>query len=118
MMTRIKPVTSLTVLALFVLTLSCDASVASDRDRHAADGDIQTCITEVNKHADYIGALKVVHWIVDLEQRNPEELKIRVETSVYQDKLDDVAREYEASCVTGPLGKLVSFRISRTEQSG
>jgi hypothetical protein len=60
----------------------------------------------------------VVHWISELEQKNLEELEIRIETAVFRDKQDIATHNYEASCVTGPLGKLVSFRIHQTPKKG
>ena len=118
MMTAIKPITSLTIVALFVLALICDTSVAADRDMKRADKDIRTCISEVSKNANYADASRVVHWIIELDQRNLTEFEIRIETSVYHDENAEMPDEYRASCVTGELGKLVSFRIDRRERSG
>ena len=53
---------------------------------------------------------------MELEQRNLEELEMRIETAVFRDKEYIATHEYEASCVTGPLGKLVSFRIHQTHK--
>jgi hypothetical protein len=117
MKTRIKPVTSLTTLALFVVALTCDASIAAERSRYSADKEIRTCVSAVNRKADYSHASRVVHRIVELDQKNLEELEIRIETAVYHHPNDAAVKEYEASCTTGSLGKLIRFRINQTGKS-
>ena len=111
MTTQPKALTSLLTLALFGFALLCDTSFASERALRAATPDIRTCVAEINRHADYTDALRVMHWVVGLEQRNIAELEIRIRTSVYVNKDTTVTKEYDTSCVTGALGNLVRFHF-------
>ena len=111
MTTRNKNITSLMTLTLFGLAFVCDASLASDRDRRAAADEIRACVLEINRNADYADASRVVHWVVGLERKNPTELEVRIETSVYEDNDGAAVKEYRAYCVAGALGALVRFRM-------
>lgn len=111
MMTQPKNLISVLTVVLFSLTFICDASIASDRSRRADVADIRACIVEINKKADYTDASRVMHWVVGLKQKNTAELEVRIETSVYTGSDAEPVKEYQSSCVTGPLGSLVRFRM-------
>lgn len=111
MITRPKSIMSLITLSLFGLAFACDASIASDRERRAAAEDIQTCVSEINRNADYSGASKVVHWVVDLNQMNVAELEVRIDTTIYERDDGEILKELSSTCVTGALGSLVRFRM-------
>ena len=110
----LKTRTSLILLTVLGLTLVTDANAG--RTDVGTEKQIQTCVEEIAKHADYDGALKVMHWVSQLDQRNPVELEIRVETSVYVSDAKDKARKYTVVCLTGTLGALVRFRIDAGER--
>jgi hypothetical protein len=106
--TRISAITLLTAAGL----LAAGAAGAEPaQGRHRSNEQVEACIKEIGRHASYEDASRVVHWVAGLQQRTLAELEIRVETTVYPDEGDQPAREYSASCVAGPLGKIVEFRI-------
>ena len=108
---RIKTLTSLTALALFGLTVTSDVDAAFGRDKDGADQQIQACVAEVGRHANYGDAARVLHRVSSLNQRNLVELKIRIDTSVFSKTDEAVIREYTASCVTDTMGDVVKFHI-------
>ena len=114
---RIKSISSLTILVLLGLSLVSHADAGSSRFRHLTDEQIQVCVSEIGRHANDDNASRVVHRIVGLDQRNLEEMEIRVETSVYLKSEGDLAREYRASCIIGTMRDLVRFRIDNLRSS-
>ncbi len=112
----LKSLLSLSLVILPGLLLSCDATAAQSRDQVRTSRQIQACLDEISRHADYDAAIKVVHWVASLEQRNRVELRIVVNTTVV---LEAAARprEYRASCVTDTLGGIVDFRLESTQVS-
>jgi hypothetical protein len=112
MNTRTKPVISLSVLVLFSLAMTCDATAAPlHKDRRTSE-QIEACVAAIGEHADYSEASRIVHVVSRLDQRNYEELEIRVATTIYGENDTQVMRSYTASCVTATMGNLVRFRIS------
>ena len=107
-----RSIFSLTSVVLLGLTLASDANAETPWGQQRTDEQIQTCVAEIGKHANYSNASRVIHRVTELDQRNLIELVIRVETSVYG--LDDAAvvTEYSASCTTETMGDLVNFRIN------
>ena len=108
---RVKPIVSLTTLAALGLAITCDASAGPDRGAYRTKEQIRSCVAEIGKHANYGDASRVVHWVAKLEQRNLVEMEIKIDTTVYVDGKEKIAREYSASCVTGTMGDLVEFKI-------
>lgn len=108
---RFKAISSVTLLFLLGLSVCPDATASSVPAKRGTSEQIQTCVAEIAKHANYDNASRVVHWVAALDQRSLVEMEIRVETSVYLNSGDGVAREYTASCVTGTMGNLVKFHI-------
>jgi hypothetical protein len=108
-----KSLLSLSLVLLLGLTLSCDASATQSRDKSRTKGQIEACLNEIGRHADYTDAARVVHWIASLEQKNLVELRIVIDTTVV---LTATARtrDYRASCVTDSMGGVVDFRIDTT----
>jgi hypothetical protein len=109
---QLKSISSLTILVLLGLSVVSEADAGTSRFRHLTDAQIQVCVAEIGRHADYADASRVVHEIVALEQRNLEEMEISVETSVYLQSDGDLPREYRVSCVTGTRRDLVKFHIA------
>jgi hypothetical protein len=109
---RTRTLTSLTTLAVFGLTVASVANAASSRDEHRADEQIQACVAEVGKHADYRNASRELRRVATLNQKNLIELEIRIETSVFSVTDDMLVREYAVSCVTDTMGDVVKFRIN------
>ena len=108
----LMPVLTTMFAALLALSLSCDASAATDRQQVRAEKLIAPCVAELAKHADLADAERVVHWVSDLEQKNLVEMRIRIDTDVYAGEGDEVRKQYSSTCdVSGP-GKVVKFRIS------
>jgi len=109
---RIKTLTSLTALALFGLTAAADVNAAFGREKDSADEQIQACVAEVSRHANYGDASRVIHRVFSLDQRNLVELVIRIETSVFSKTDETILREYTASCVTDTMADVVRFHIN------
>ena len=109
---RTRTLTSLTTLAVFGLTVASGAAAASSRYEHRADEQIQACVVEVGKYADYRDASRVLHRVATLNQKNLIELEIRIETSIFSATDDMLVREYAVSCVTDTMGDVVKFRIN------
>ena len=108
---RIKASASLAILALLGLTVASDVNAAFGRDKDGADQQIQACVAEVSRHANYGDASRVLHRVSALNQRNLVELKIRIETSVFSKTDETIVREYATSCITDTMGDVVKFRI-------
>lgn len=106
-----------------LVTLAAAAMVATAvrADPHRADAStdrqIRRCVAEIARHANFSDAARVVYWVESLEQRNLEELEIRIRTSVYAPGAADALRSYRAACVTGTPGELVRFEISTARQA-
>ena len=80
------------------------------------DEEIGMCVAEVGKRADYGDARRVVHRIVDVDQKNLAEQRISIDTLVYTADGETVTREYASSCVTRGALKVVSFKIEEKER--
>ena len=105
-----KSVLSISIAALLGLALTCNVNAAQTHGKARADRQIQACVAEIGRHANYDAASRVVHRVESLKQRNLAELQIGIETTVHLNG-DDTAREYRATCVTDTMGKLVKFRL-------
>ncbi len=112
MSNRFKSISSLTILVLLGLSVVSIAEADTARSKRLTNEQIQVCVAEIGRHADYGNAARVVHQVVGLDQRNLEEMEIVVETSVFLKNEGDLAREYRASCITGAVRDLVRFRIA------
>lgn len=73
--------------------------------------EIGMCVAEVGKRADYADARRVVHRVVDVNQKNLAEQRIDIDTLVYKADGETVTREYASRCVTRGAFKVVSFTI-------
>ena len=117
MNTRINSTTSLVTLALLISTVVGDANAGSVRNERHTSKQIQACVSEIARHADYDNAYRVVHSVDAIKQRNLIETEIRIETSVYLRNGDRVAREYSVFCVIGTMGDLVKLRVEKVGTS-
>jgi len=112
MSNQFKTISALTILVLLGLSLVSDANADSARSMRITNEHIQACVSEIGRYADYNNAARVVHQVVGLEQRNLEEMEIKVETLVFLKSEGELAREYRVSCITGATHDLVRFRIA------
>ena len=71
------------------------------------DTEIGMCVAEVGRRADYGEARRVVHRVVDIEQKNIAEQSISIDTLVYT---------ADGETVTRGAFKVVSFRIEETDR--
>jgi hypothetical protein len=78
---------------------------------HLLGRQVQACVEEIGKQANYAHANKALHEVVRLEQKNLEEISIEIETSVFHDDSDAAARRYSVSCVVGTLNEVVKFKM-------
>lgn len=103
------------VLALMALAVPTVSESATGRDARNKGKEIQICVAEIRKRADYGDATRVVHTVA-AEQKNIAEQQFRINTLVYSGSKETAVREYYSLCVTrGPI-ELVSFRIDGTGQ--
>lgn len=78
------------------------------------DREIEMCVAEVGKRANYDDARRVLHRVMSVNQKNLAEQEIRIDTLVYATDSQVTSRQYASTCVTrGPL-KVVKFRIAET----
>lgn len=115
MINHSKSVLSLSTAAILCLALACSATAGTLRDKLRSNKNIETCIAEVNKNADYGRANRVVHWVKDAQQLNLASVRIRIETDVYSQESELAKARYVSTCVTGRTGNLVKFRIKPAE---
>lgn len=108
----------LAVLVLALLSLAVPAVSESSTDRHAGSKgkEIQICVAEIRKRANYGEATRVVHTVAE-ERKNIAEQQFRINTLIYSGSKETAVREYYSLCVTrGPI-ELVSFRIDNVAQA-
>jgi len=91
-------------------------AVAHEPGVTGMDEEIGMCVAEVGKRADYGDARRIVHRVVDVEQKNIAEQRISIDTLVYTADGEAVSREYASRCVTRGALKVVSFRIEEMER--
>ena len=109
---HLRLLTSLTSLMVLSFSAISDAHAGASQLRNSTNKQIQSCVAEIGKHADFDDATRVVHWVIALEQKNLMELTIKIESAVYGQVGEEIIRGYTASCVTGTMGDLVKFRFS------
>ena len=102
---------SFTATAVLSLIPVMDASADSSRGQKLAAIKVQACLEEAAQHFDYSDAIRVVHWVESINQRNLIEAELQIRTDVYSKADNDVAREYETTCVTDTLGKVIRIRV-------
>lgn len=96
-----KSVVSLSTAAILCLAFACNATAGAVRDKLRSQKNIETCIAEINKNANYGEATRVVHWVVDTEQLSVATVRIRIETDVYSRESELATARYVSTCVTG-----------------
>ncbi len=107
----LKSVMSFSFVALLGLALSCNSNAEPAYGKARMNKQIQTCVTEIGRRANYEYASKVTHRIATLKQKNPVETRIVIETIVHLAGAES-SRDYEVSCVTDTMGKLIEFRFA------
>ena len=104
-------------VALAVFAAPPASEAAKGNDTRSLDREIQICVAEIGKRADYGGARRVVHRITDVEQRNIAEQTFRINTRVFASENDAAIREYSSHCVTRGSLKLVNLKIDQENAS-
>jgi hypothetical protein len=112
---RGKTLLSLSTLALFGISMTCDAYAGTDRSERRTMEQVRSCVFEIAKHANYSDASRAIHWVDKLTQKNLAELEIRIETTIYAADGELVSRKYRTSCVVAGMRNLVDFRIDPVE---
>ena len=115
MTNQAKTTLSLSILALFGVTMTCDAYADSNRDERRTLKQVRSCVSEIAKHVDYNGASQATHWVDRLTQKNLAELEIRIETTVYAASSETANRKYRTTCVVAGAQSLIKFRINPIE---
>lgn len=110
-----KSVVSLSTAAILCLAFAFNATAGTTRDKLRSQKNIETCIVEVNKNANYGEATRVVHWVVDTQQLSLATVRIRIETDVYSRETELATARYVSTCVTGSFGDVERFRIQPAE---
>ena len=109
---RVKSLSSLLVLAMLGLTLTGTARADTVMGERVTNLQIDACVSQINRHADYTQAHRVVHLVDRLSQKNLVELEVGINTSVYVGDDEAATRIYTTRCTTDTLGGVVSFRVS------
>jgi len=103
----------LSLLATFV----AGAPTAEAATRLAStEQDVQACVAEIGKRADYDSAARATHWIDNLQQKNLAELSIEIETVIYFGADTSSERRYKTSYVMDLSHKIVEFRMRSIER--
>jgi trehalose-6-phosphate synthase len=108
--------TAAAVITLITIAVPATGVSASALETRRMETEIQACVAEVGKHADYSGAKRVVHMIMDAKQKNLAQQQFTIDTAVFTAGTDNdslPAREYRSTCVTQGALKLVDFEIAR-----
>ncbi len=105
------------VAALIALAAPGVVESAGKTANRSMETEIQICVSEVGKNANYEHATRVVHMIMAAKQKNLAEQQFTIDTMVFTDNKDAIAREYRTRCVTRGALKLVDFEISQTDQA-
>ena len=104
------------IAAIFTTVgMSTVSDAAAGNRTRSMDHEIQMCVAEVGRRADYGNATRVVHKIMEAEQKNIAEQQFTIDTIVFTDSSDVVAREYRSRCVTRGALKLVNFEINQAD---
>ncbi len=107
-----KTLTSLAAMLLLGLSVTCDASANSSRDDRRTQYEVQSCVAEIAKRANYEGASRIVHRVQELRQKNLVEVEMTIATSVHLDEATGATREYSTSCVIAQLGRVVEIQFA------
>ncbi len=100
----------LTAAATIILLIFGGSAAASDNATLTYASGIKTCIAEVADHANYEGAIRVLHIVVS-EKRTRLRYMFPIDTFVYTESDDTAARKYASHCVARGGDRLVKFRI-------
>ncbi len=97
--------------AAAVLSLIPFAGTASAADAAAKYvSEVQACVTEIGRHANYDDARRVRHTVVVLKQSRAR-FVFAIDTSVFTDSEESAARQYTTRCITRGDGTPLKFEI-------
>ena len=102
-----KSTVSVALIGLFA------ASVATALPGFSSDApkaSVDTCLEQVNAHADFNGAGSVQH-TVETEDRRVSGHKMSIDTIVYQAESENVLRRYKAFCAIDDNADIQRFKI-------
>ena len=84
--------------------------------KRGLDREISLCVAEIGRHADYDGGERIVHKVLDAEQKNLAEREFSIDTLVYADEAGGLIRQYQSRCVTKGALKVVRFDVRNSTQ--
>ena len=96
--------------AITLLTIGGPVAASDNGDIKFAR-EVNSCIAEVNDHANYNDATRVRHIVVEIKNTFRGYV-LTIDTSVYRKSDDTAIREYASYCVAKGDGKPVKFRIN------
>lgn len=101
--------TAATSLFLF---LSGGAATAADDAGISFAREVDTCIAQVNEHADYNDATRVRHTVVEIKNTFAGYV-LAIDTDVFADSGEVAVREYASYCVAKGASKPKRFSIDK-----
>ena len=109
----------LTLAAATTLLTIGGPAAASDDGKLAYDSEINSCVTEVGKHANYSDATRVRHTVIRIKHRpgiGPRTgigYVFTIDTSVFTDSDEIAVRKYASYCVARGEDAPVKFTIDQ-----
>lgn len=94
------------------LLLSGTSAIASGEDNITFAREVDSCIAEVNDHADYNDATRVRHTVVEIKNTFAGYV-LSIDTAVFSDSDDIAIREYSSYCVAKGDSKPRKFSIDK-----
>jgi len=108
MINRSKAAISLTLIALFVVAGTVNASSVVE---NGLEDEVNSCIAEVRERLDYSDAISVRHYVTAIERRTVG-YTMSIDTSVYGKAEGETIRSYATTCVVNGNHKPLRFDIS------
>ncbi len=103
-----RPLILAAAAAITLVTVGGAASAANTKVPYAKE--VQSCVAEVGRHANYDEATRIRHTIVIVKETRMRYV-FTIGTSVFTDSDVTPAREYTAYCVARGNGTPLKFRI-------
>ena len=100
----------LTAAAATALLSIGGTALAAYDDNLAIEREVNSCIAEVNDHANYNDATRVRHLVVKIK-KSIRGYVLTIDTNVFTISDEIAARKYASYCVVKGDGKPVKFRI-------
>jgi hypothetical protein len=114
MANRIMTVSSLAIAAMLLLAPGSTTRAETEMAERLTNRQIDSCVAEIGKRADYAEAHRVVHLVDRLDQKNLVELEVGITTNVYVGDDEAAARVYRTRCTTDTLADVIKLRVHRS----